>query len=336
MGSVFRHTTAEDEKALIEFLIRIFAADPRDDFVNPSLLRWKYWSEREDFQEPRSYVIEKDGRIVAHAGLWPLTLRTWPKIDRGVHMIDWAADPATPGAGVSLLQRLTKSLDFVYAIGGSEMTQSVLPKFGFRTVAETLTWARPIRPWKQVLHHQTRDLRLALRLARNIWWSRIPGKAIERDWTAVETPNAEGIFPSYSERDEAFFRYLQKCPVGRYLAFHIVQGGQKLGFIALLAVREQTRVAGIWLENHSVENWRVAFHLVQDVALKYTGTSEVVARCSTQISASAARQAGMRLRARAPVFLFRKSNPSESLPIHFQLSDDDAIFLAGRRTGFLT
>src|ERR1700730_17741318 len=180
MPSVFRHTTPEDEKGLIEFLIRIFAADPRDDFVNPSLLRWKYWSEREDFREPRSYVIEKDGRIVAHAGLWPVTLRTGPTIERGVHMVDWAADPTAPGVGVSLLQRLTKSFDFVYSIGGSEMTQDVLPKLGFRTVAETLTWARPIRPWKQMLHHQSKDLRLPLRLARNIWWSRSPRRVIER------------------------------------------------------------------------------------------------------------------------------------------------------------
>jgi len=336
MPSAFRHTTPEDEKSLIEFLIRVFAADLRDDFVNPPLLRWKYWSEREDFQEPRSYVIEKDGRIVAHVGLWPFTVRTGPKIERGVHMIDWAADPAAPGAGVSMLQRLTKSFDFVYSIGGSEMTQAVLTKFGFSVVAETLTWARPIRPWKQMLHHQSKDLRLPLRLARNIWWSRRPHKVIGQGWMAVEADSAEGILPLYSERDEAFFRYLQKCPVARYLAFHLVKEGQKLGFIALLAVREQTRVAGVWLDNYSIENWCAAFHLLQGVALRYTGTSEVVARCSTQISASAASQAGMRVRARAPAFLFRKSDRGESLPLHFQLCDNDSVFLAGRHTDFLT
>jgi hypothetical protein len=124
--------------------------------------------------------------------------------------------------------------------------------------------------------------------------------------------------------------------VARYLAFHILKGGQKLGFIALLTVREQTRVAGVWLENHSKENWRAAFHLLQDVALRCTSTSEVVARCSTQISASAACQAGMRVREQTPVFLFRKSKRGESLPLDFQLSDNDSVFLAGRHVAFLT
>ncbi len=338
MASVFRHTTVADEKRLIEFLIRVFAADSKADFVSFSLLRWKYWDPREDYPEPRSYVIERDGRIVAHVGLWPVTVRTSAKRERGVHMIDWASDPQAPGAGVSLLQRLTKSYDFVYSIGGSEMTQSILPKFGFHTVAEALTWARPIRPWRQMLRYQSWDLRLPLRLARNNWWSRIPPRVVERGWAAVE-PGAggpEGLAALASERDESFFRYLQQCPVARCLTFHIVNEGRKAGFFVLSIVREQTRVAGVWLENPSPENWRAAFHLAQDAALKHTNTSELIARCATEASATAAGEAGMRLRGRTPVFLFRKSCGAEPLPLQFHLCDNDKVFIGGRLAGFLT
>ena len=232
MGSVFRPTSILDEAHLIEFLARVFSVGRDAPFVDPSLLRWKYWEPRADFSGARSFVMERDRRIVAHVGLWRVTVRTGAKSETGVHMIDWASDPQAPGAGVSLLQRLTKSYDFVYAIGGSEMTCSILPKFGFFTVAEALTWARPIRPWRQMFKHQSKDLRLPLRLARNIWWSRTPPAKVERGWAVVEAgaSGASGLAVPASERDESFFRYLQQCPVARCLTFHIVNEGRKAGF----------------------------------------------------------------------------------------------------------
>jgi hypothetical protein len=139
--------------------------------VNPSMLRWKYWEPCEDCPEPRSFVMERDGRIIAHVGLWSVKVRTAAKRERGVHAMDWDADPQERGAGASLSMGLTKSYDFVYGMGGSEMTRSILPKLGFRTVAEALTWARPLRPWRHMLKYQSKDLRLLLRFARNIWWS---------------------------------------------------------------------------------------------------------------------------------------------------------------------
>ena len=252
-------------------------------------------------------------------------------------MIDWASDPQAPGAGVSLLERLTKTYDFVYSIGGSEMTLSILPKFGFRTVAEALMWARPIRPWRQMLQHQSRNLRLPLRLARNIWWSRTPARVAEHGWAAVEPDTGtEGIAAPTGERDASFFRYLQQCPTLRCLNFHIVNDGRKAGCLSLSIVREQTRIAGVWLDDPSPENWRTAFHLAQNAALRHTNTSELIARCATEGSAAAAGQAGMRLRARIPVFLFRKDSGAESLPLQYHLCDNDAVFLGGRSAGFLT
>ena len=338
MASFCRHTTVADEERLTEFLTRVFAADPRADFVSPSMLRWKYWAPREDCPEPRSFVMERDGRIIAHVGLWPVTVRTDAKSERGVHAMDWAADTQARGAGVSLFMSLTKSYDFVYGMGGSEMTRSILPKLGFRKVAEALTWARPLRPWRQMLKHQRKDLRLPLRLARNIWWSRIPPRVIPRGWAPVEpgAGSAGWLAALARERDEFFFRYLQQCPVAPCLTFHIANGGRIVGFFVLSVVGEQARVAGVWLENPSPDTWRIAFHLAQDAALKHTNTSELIARCTTEASAIAAGQAGMRLRMRTPVVLFRKDGGAEPLPLQCHLCDSDAIFQGWRLTGFLT
>ena len=319
--------------------MRVFGAEPDAPFLEPSLLRWKYWEPRADCREPRSLVLEKDGRIVAHVGLWPVTVGSSAAArERGLHMIDWASDPNVPGAGVSLLQRLIKGHDFVYSIGGSETTQVILPKFGFRTVVKTQTWARPIRPWRQMLQHQSRNWRLPVRLARNWWWSRTPARVIERGWTAAgpDAGGADGLAALANQRDEAFFRYLRQCPVARCLTFDLVYEGRKAGFLALSVTPEQTRVAGIWLEDSSTENWRTAIHLAQQAALKYTSTSELVLRCTSEASATAAAQAGMRLRATTPVFLWRKGGGAGPLPLQFQLSDNDEFFLRERRAGFLT
>jgi hypothetical protein len=276
--------------------------------------------------------MEKDGRILAHVGLWPVTTRTG---ERGIHMIDWAADPQSPGVGLSLLQRLTKTYDFVYSIGGSEMTQSILPKFGFRTVADAQTWARPIRPWRQMFHHQSKGWRLPLRLARNIWWSRAPARTVPRGWATIE-PGAEGFTPLASERDASFFRYLAQCPTARCLTFHIVNDGRKAGCFALSVVGEQARLAGVWLENPSAANCLAAFQLAQDAALRCTAASELVLRCATEVGAAAAAQAGMRLRARTPVFLFRNGVAAEGLPLQFHLCDNDSVFWEEPDAGFLT
>jgi hypothetical protein len=330
MDPLWRPTNGNDEERLSEFLTRMFSANA--GLVSSSMLRWKYWIPREDWPEPRSFCMERAGRIIAHVGLWPVTVRNGAKRDRGVHAMDWAADPHARGAGWSSIKNLTRTFDFVYGIGGEEITRAILPKLGFRTVAEALTWARPIRPWRQMLRHQSRDWRLPPRFARNLWWSQIPLRQISSDFATVAA-TAEGFAIPTGERDESFFRYLQQCPVATCLTFNIADKGRVVGFFALSVVREQARVAGVWLESPSPEIWRIAFHLAHNAALKHTNASELVARCSTEASVIGARQAGMRLLKRTPVVLFRNDGSEVLPPLQFQMCDSDDLFITGR---FLT
>ena len=329
MAFLIRPTTVEDEARLIEFLTRVFPVNA--GLVSPAMLRWKYWTPREDCLEPRSLVGERDGRIVAHVGLWPVTVRRGTKSERGVHPMDWAADPHTRGAGSILIKHLTRNYDFVYGIGGADDTRVMLPKLGFRTVAEALTWARPIRPWRQMISHQRKDWQLLPRFVRNFWWSRIPLRQVPRGW-AADTATAEGFAILAAERDESFFRYLQQCPLATCLTFNIVNEGRIVGFFALLVIGEQARVAGVWLERPSSETWRIAFHLAQEAALQHTDASEIIANGTAEASIGA-RLAGMHLRERTPVLLFRKDGSELLPPLQFQLCDSDALFLTG---GFVT
>jgi len=337
MGSILRPTTIDDEAQLIDFLTRVFSVGRDAPFVNPNVLRWKYWVPRPDWSDPRSFVIEKGGQIVAHAGLWPVTVRTGSGVERGAHMIDWASDPQTPGVGVSLLQRLTKSYDFIYSIGGSDMTQAILPKFGFRVSTKALTFARPLRPWRQMLQHQSKDVRLPLRLARNFWWSRTPARVLTPGWVATEAAASDvsGTEVLTADRDGSFFHYLQQCPAARFLGFHILNEGRKSGFFALSVVGKQARLAGLWLENPSSECWRIAFHLVQDAALRHTAASELFPhrRRGSRGSRNSGRYA---IAGADPGFPLTEGNRGAALPLHFQMWDNDSAFLGSDRAEFLT
>ncbi|MGA9978336.1 MAG: hypothetical protein WBQ08_06870 [Candidatus Sulfotelmatobacter sp.] len=227
--------------------------------------------------------------------------------------------------------------DFAYGIGGEEITRAILPKLGFRAVANALTCARPIRPWRQMLRHQSKDWKLPPRFVRNFYWSKIPLGQVPRGWASVPgTASAEVLAMLAAERDESFFRYLQQCPVATCLTFNIVNEGRIVGFFALLVIGEQARVAGVWLAGLSAETWRIAFHLAQGAALQHTEASEIVARCTTEASVIGAQQAGMHLRGRTPVVLFRKDGSEFLPPLQFHLCDSDALFITSELATFST
>jgi len=126
MKSSLHPTSIDDLDVLSEF-----DAGPGAPLLNPAVMTGIYWDRRDDWSGPRSYVLLRDGAIVAHAGIWPIPYRTGADALRGVHMIDWASAKDSPGAGLALVQKLAAMFDFIVSIGGSEMTCKVLPAFGF-------------------------------------------------------------------------------------------------------------------------------------------------------------------------------------------------------------
>ena len=223
MKSLFRTTSAEDLDALRQFLAQAFKVGLDAPFLEPATMAWKYWDTRDDWAGPRSYVLERNGAIVAHAGIWPMTFETGAECVRGIQMIDWAAARSSSGVGLALTQRLADMFDFIYSIGGSEITCKVLPASGF--VEHTRVWhgVRPLRPMRQMLTHQRQDWKLAPRLVRNSWWAMSNGWS-PRNWKAKEIRPQEILRElylsaagkaSFSPRPPAFFEYLSRCPADR-------------------------------------------------------------------------------------------------------------------------
>jgi hypothetical protein len=299
-------------------------------------MSWKYWDARPDFAEPRSYVLESDGTMIGHVALWALEYQGV----RGVHMIDWAATRNSPGAGISMVQRLARMFDYIVAIGGSETTRKVLPAFGFKQVAQTWEAARPLKPARQIATHQTRNWKLAARLVRNSVWAIAPLVTPPVGWGIQEVAAGDASATPGSHafpRSREFFEYLSRCPTARFRVFTLTRAGEKAGSVLLSVVRGQARVAGVWLADASEEAYRASFALVQRVARRTSGAAELVAKGVEGASERAAVAAGLRILAKAPVFVLDKKGVFVRPPeFQFQLIDDDGAFLDIGRANYLT
>ena len=80
-------------------------------------------------------------------------------------MIDWASAKESPGAGLSLVQKLAGMFDFIFSIGGSEMTCKVLPAFGFVECRARLEGRASASAGSPDPDSQSRNWKLAPRLS---------------------------------------------------------------------------------------------------------------------------------------------------------------------------
>lgn len=346
MKSSLRPTSIDDLSRVRSFLQRAFGASQDAPFLDPSVMAWKYWERRDDWEGPRAYVLERDGVLVAHAGIYPLTFGAG-KV-RGVQMIDWASAKESPGSGLALLQKLDTMFDFIYSIGGSEMTRKILPAFGFVECAKQWKGARPLRPFQQILKHQYRNWKLAPRLVRNLIWAlpKTSDHNLHESWKAEEIGLGEvfGKFSSqctadacFSSRPPGFFEYLLRCPVMQIRLYGIKDEHGPKGHFAIGVLRGQARVAGVWLHKPNHEAWQTAFSLAQQTARRLAGACEIVAAGTEGPSRQGAAESGLHFFGDTPVYLLNKKGkltlPSD---FQFQLSDDDALFLDSGISSYLT
>jgi hypothetical protein len=333
MKPVFRATTVEDAPQLTAFLARAFSADPQSEFLRPDLLHWKLWAAREDYSGPRSYVLERDGEIVAHSGIWPLTLETKAGLLRGCHMFDWASDARVLGAGVSILRKVLQMFDFLYANGGSDMTRKIIPSIGFQKVGDVWFAERPIRPLQQTLVRRPLDWKTPARFARNAMRASRPLAAAPEGWSLQEgigeqefpSPVA-GTVPS-ALRSLGFLRYLEQCPSAQIRVFQVLKDGRSVGRIALSLVHHQLRVIGTWLSDPSPEAHRAAYHLALRVAKVTDSAFQIVAMGSTPVSERGARAAGLRVDSHTSLLWLSAKASVPAIAFEFQMADNDSIFL---------
>jgi len=327
MKSSLRPTTPDDLGPIRQILRRAFNAGEDAPFLDPAVMRWKYWDRRDDWDSPRAWVLERDGVITAHVGLWPMSFGAL----RGVQMIDWASSRESPGAGLAVVQKLDAMFDFIYSIGGSEMTCRILPALGFREWGRQWRAARPLRPLRQIMSHQHRNWKLAARLFRNTGWSM--GRSSEGAADEIGPGEFAGSIDRLAApRDPGFFEYLLRCPAMKTRLCRITDGHFVIGVL-----RGQARMGGIWLRDANRDAWRAAYAIAQQTAAQMNDAIEIVAAGTEGPSADAATISGLRTVRHVPIYLLNREGKLDLPPdFQFQLCDDDTFFLDAGRPDYWT
>jgi hypothetical protein len=268
-----------------------FDVAPDAPFLNPDLLRWKYFD-----AEPRSYVLDQGGKLLAHGCIWPVA----PGMGC---LIDWVSGKSIPGMGMMLARKMVQLSPVLLSIGGSEMTRKIMPKIGFVKRGELLTYARVLRPWRQFRtrpdNHGTKAL---LRLARNFLWSQGP-VALTRGWMAEEAPAPE---------------YLMRCPGLRLKAYRLRRGSLREGSLLLTQVGGQTRIADLTCSAEPS-----AYAAAIEAARRDPEACELVALGHDGPSRRALEANGFQERERRSVFV----HGSTDFPPHLNMLADDLFYM---------
>ena len=341
----FRPTTLGESAALSEFLVRKLRLHAGASLVAENHMRWKYWSFRDDWAGSRSFTARHGGAIVAHAAAWPVRVRVPGQVVSAAHLIDWAADPEYPGAGIWLLRQIGATVRLMIATGGSETTRRILPVIGFRPHGELDWFARPIRPLAQALTSAERSWRRAARLLRNTFWRVYPPLSVPRGWSATplapeEVP--ERLWPQPSPavavtaRDTGLYRYFVDSPSARHVLFGLEKGRELAGYFCLAFAPHVARIADLWLPSTNVDDWCAGFRTAAVLAAGDKDVYEVSAWASTALGKEALWRAGFRRRDRSAVSLFGDAGILEGRQFHVQMLDSDASFMSGETASYLT
>jgi hypothetical protein len=345
-GIDIRTTVPHEAASLSEFLGRMLPRGRGHPAPAGEHMRWKYWSDRPDWNGSRSFAAMHDGHIVAHAAAWPVRIRVPGSVVPAAHLIDWASDPRYPGAGTWLLRGIGARVGMLIATGGSENTRRILPLLGFGPRGELGCYARPVRPLRQALTTPQRSWRLAARLVRNTFWRALPPLSVPSGWAVVplapeDVPEELWCQPSramaVTARDSGLYDYFVRSPSARHTLFGLTKHGQLLGYFCVAFAPHVARIADLWLRSASVDDWCAGFRTAAAAAARAKHVCEVSAWASTAIGAAALRGAGFRLRERSALSVFGNTEVLRGRELHVQMLDSDASFLsADQGVAYLT
>jgi len=343
MKPVFVRSAPEDASKIAEFLCKVFHAGPGDTVARPDHMHWKYWAEREDWTGSRSFRMERDGMVVAHGAPWPVAVHP-PEGSalHGAQVIDWAAEPSAPGSGLALMKHIApEHVDLIFALGGSEATRKILPVFGFKPFNNVSFFAKPLRPFAQMVSHQQRNWKSPARLARNLRWSlrdASPGvgwfsRAVAADEIRKWPEPGSGV--TVLGRDASRFRYFAKCDLIRSQLYVVEREGREAGYFYLVFVPGQARVADAWVVG--AEGWREIYALAIVRALEDPGVNEITAIAGLEGAEKGLELCGFERRNTERLMIYdprKVLDPAARL--HFQMIDNDAFFRHSGRPEYET
>ncbi|MBZ5721310.1 MAG: hypothetical protein LAO03_13100 [Acidobacteriia bacterium] len=335
MIGTLRATEQNDLPTLAKFLVRVYKFEPSDYHADPRLLEWKYLDPRAGWQGCRSYLFERDGSIVAHAGVCPVSFRLpTGQVVNSLTMMDWAADSAIPGVGVMLFRKLMEMAPTSFIIGGAPVTRRIIPRIGFCQVGDALTYTAWLRPWRE-FRMRVRTGRSVLRLLHG-WVHPVPIRGrLSSQWESVPVNEFDDLLLSMlrgakrpwtsCQRTVADLNYLLKCPHLKMRGFLLRRQGRLGGYFVMGKSGWEARLLDLVVDSDDVNDWKHACAAVTSAALLDPEVCRIRALSTVPILSQSLAWNGYWCQYREPIMLH---DPADALgrafPVSFQLFDGDS------------
>jgi hypothetical protein len=335
MIGTLRVTEPNDLRSLAAFLARVYKFEPSDFHADPRLLEWKYLYPRASWQGGRSYLLERDGNIVAHGGVCPVSFRLPSgQIVSSLTIVDWAADPLNPGVGISLYRKLMEMAPTSFVIGGAAVTRQMVPRIGFHHVGEAVTYAAWLRPWREfrtrprtgrsvlrLLHGLTHPLPVCGRLSQQ--WEFV----LVREFDDSLEPILRGAKRpwTFCQRTVADLNYLLQCPHLVTRGFLLRRQGRLGGYFIIGQSGWEARVLDLVVDSDDVNDWKQVCAAMTKAALLDPEVCRVRILSTVPILGQALAWSGYWCQSKEPIALH---DPADALgrafPVSFQLFDGDS------------
>ena len=302
-------------------------------------LRWKYWQERTDFGEPRSFVLTDGRELLAHGAAVPGVLRWGSRRARAIHMIDWAARRDAVGAGVQLMKYVGSRTDFLFGIGGSAQTLKIMPLIGYRHCGTVAGYVRTLSPFALLRQPTGKRWKLGPRFVRSTIWARSARAGAAGEWRArrIEPNEVERIVAAlpnegqpcaFLERSVEGLRHALACPIVQVELHAVERAGRIRGYFMLSFVPGQARLADWWIDSDDLTGRRALLELAVTRAKSRPEIAEIVTWSSDPAIARDLVAGGFHERLTLPIY-FRASSGIEvpTQGVRVQMLDNDAFYL---------
>jgi hypothetical protein len=335
MTTAIRATEPKDLHALAKFLVRVYRFDRSDHHADTRLLEWKYLQPASGWNTNRSYLLERDGEIVAHCGVCPVTFHLSDGTTvNSVTMMDWAADPSAPGVGLSLFRKLMEIAPTSFVIGGAPTTRLIVPRIGFRQVGEALTyaaWLRPLHEFRTRPRTQRSVLRLLHGLTHPVRHRNRAGA--EWDFAAVNQFD-DSISPLLNNtkrtwtcchRTIADLNHLLACPHLEMQGFLLKRQGQLIGYFVIGKAGWEARLFDLMVDSEDGNDWNLACAAVTRAARFDPEVCRIRVQATFPVFCSALVWNGYWYQYKEPIVIHDPTSAlHRAFPVSFQLFDGDS------------
>ena len=287
-------------------MIQAMGIDEGATAVDPEFQRWKYWRPHPLEEGSRGRVLFDGGKLVAHGARWPIRLCGAMGELQVFHLIDWAAERGSGGAGMEVMRLCSEGAAAVLSIGGSAATRKIVPIFGFRPQNQIAFLEMPLHPFRPAWDESSRDWKMPARLARNFLYFLRSGRQLAPDWSVLAASPDEipqELFPTpvagevVSVRNAALLKHVMSCPgIERWRCCFLRRGSMLKAYFLLAQVGSDVRMVDYGPSGLDETTGRAVGLAAREMAqLEFPGGAAIVAATTEpQVEAGLAR-AGFRL-----------------------------------------